>query len=49
MLHTKYQGSRPFCFRQEDFSMFSLYNPVANMRPRAKPFLVPGAKFEQTW
>ena len=22
MLHTKYQGSRPYGFRQEDFSMF---------------------------
>ena len=25
MLHTKYQGSRPGGFRQEDFFMFSLY------------------------
>ena len=23
MLHIKYQGSRPFCFRQEDFFIFS--------------------------
>ena len=23
MLHTKYQGSMPYGFRQEDFSMFS--------------------------
>ena len=26
MLHTKYQGSRPYGLRQEDFSMYSLYN-----------------------
>ena len=24
MLHTKYQGSRPYGFRQEDLFMFSL-------------------------
>ena len=24
-LHTKYQGSGPYGFRQEDFVMFSLY------------------------
>ena len=28
MLHTKYQGSRRYGFRQEDFSMFS---PMLNM------------------
>ena len=28
MLHTKYQDSRPCGFRQEDFFMFSLYNPM---------------------
>ena len=27
MLHTKYQGSMPCGFRQEDFLMFSLYKP----------------------
>ena len=25
MLHAKYQGSRPYGFRQEDFFMFTLY------------------------
>ena len=25
MLHTKYQGSQPYDFRQEEFSMFTLY------------------------
>ena len=36
MLHTKYQGSRPYGFRQEDFFMFpyiSLY--VNHVTPRA--------------
>ena len=28
MLHTKYQGSRPSGFRQEDFFTFSLVNAV---------------------
>ena len=28
MLHTKYQGSKPCGFRQEDFFMFSLYRPM---------------------
>ena len=51
MLHTKYQGSRPCGFRQEDFFMFSLYMPidVKHVTPGAGPFLDPGAKFEQTW
>ena len=26
MLHTKYEGSRPCGFRQEEFFMFSIYN-----------------------
>ena len=33
MLHTKYQGSRPYGFIQEDFFMFSLYKPMSNMCP----------------
>ena len=32
MLHTKYQGYRPYGFRQEDFFMFSLYKPMLNMK-----------------
>ena len=32
MLHTKYQGPRPYGFRQEDFFMFSLNKPL-NMQP----------------
>ena len=28
MLHTKYQGSNPYGFRQEDFVMVSLYRPM---------------------
>ena len=27
-LHTKYQGSMPNGFRQEEFIMFSLYKPI---------------------
>ena len=30
---TKYQGSRPCGFRQEDFSYFSLYEPMLSSRP----------------
>ena len=33
MLHTKYQGSRPCGFRQEDFFTFSLYKPMSNNLP----------------
>ena len=28
MLHTKYQGSKPCSFRQEDFFKFSLLKPI---------------------
>ena len=28
MLYTKYQGSRPYGSRQEDFSMFFLIKPI---------------------
>ena len=31
MLHTKYQGSKPYGFRQEDFFIFSLYKPMFNL------------------
>ena len=49
-VHTKYQGSRPCGFRQEDFLMFSLYEAyVKHVTPGAGPFLTPGALFEQTW
>ena len=39
MLHTEYQDSMTFGFRQEDFSMFSLYKPK-HMNPQggAMPF-----------
>ena len=40
MLHTKYQGSMPYWFRQEHFLMFSLYKPMKKMTPGAGPFLV---------
>ena len=28
IMHTKYQGSRPCGFKQEDFFMFSLHKPM---------------------
>ena len=31
MLHTKYQGSRPYGFRQEDLSIFPQYKPMKNI------------------
>ena len=50
MLHTKYQGSRPYGFRQEGFSIFfPILAYVKHVIPGAGPFLAPGAKFEQTW
>ena len=33
MLHTKYQGSTPYGFRQEDFSMFSLLSLCKKCEP----------------
>ena len=39
MLHTKDQGSRPYGFRQEDFSIFFLmYAYVKHVTPGAEPF-----------
>ena len=49
MLHTKYQGSRPCGFRQEDFSTFSLYIYVKHVTLGEGPFLTTGALFEQMW
>ena len=46
MLHTKYQGSRPCGFRQEDFfhvSPYIIY--VKHVTPGAGSFLAPGALF----
>ena len=44
MLHTEYQGSRPYGFRQEDCSMFfTIYAYVKHVTPGAGPFLAPGA------
>ena len=45
MLHTKYHGSRPYGFRQEDLSI-EVY--VKHVTTRAGPFLAQGVKFEQT-
>ena len=52
MLLTKYQGSRPCGFREEDFFMFSLikaYMYVKHVILRVGPFLATWAYFEQTW
>ena len=44
MLHTKYQGSRPSGFRQEDFFMvLPIIAYVKHVTPGAGPFLAPGA------
>ena len=50
MLHTKYEGSRPCGFR-EDLLIFSPYiiSLCKTFDPGAKPFLVKGILFEQTW
>ena len=40
MLHTKYQGSSPCGFGQEDVFMFSIYKTVKHVTPGAVPFLV---------
>ena len=43
MLHTKYQGSGPYGFRQDDFFMFfPIYVYVKYVTPGAGPFLAPG-------
>ena len=43
MLYTKYQGSRPCGFRQEDFFMFlPMKANVKPVTPGFGPFLAPG-------
>ena len=43
MLHTKYQVSRPYGSRQEDFFMFSLYSAyVKHVTPGVGPLLAFG-------
>ena len=36
MLHTKYQSSRPYGFRQEDLFMFFSIEVYINMLPRGR-------------
>ena len=44
MLHTKYQGSRPYGFRQEDFChCFPYVRLCKQCDPGAGPFLATGA------
>ena len=48
MLHTKYQGSRPCGFRQEDFSMFlPIKAYVKPVTPEAGPFWPQGYNFNK--
>ena len=42
MLHTKYQGSMPYSFRQEDVSIFSNISLCILCDPGAGPFLAQG-------
>ena len=42
LLHTKYQGSWPGGFGQEDFFTFSLYKPMKKFDRGVEPFLAPG-------
>ena len=44
MLHTKYQGSRTYGFRQEDFFMFSLPRPMHIMRPLGRGHFWPNGR-----
>ena len=46
MLHTKYQDSRPYGFRQEDFSCFHYVSRCKAYDPRAEPMLAQGAQIE---
>ena len=49
MIHTKYQGSRSYGIRQEDFfHFFPIKAYVKHVTHVAGPFLAPGACFEQT-
>ena len=42
MLHTKYQGSKPYGFRQEDpFMFFPILANVKHVAPGVGPFLAP--------
>ena len=36
MLHTKYQGSRHYGFRQDSFPCFSLYKTVKHVTPQGR-------------
>ena len=50
MLHTKYQGSMPCRFREEDFFTVSLNISLCKrVTPGTGPFLATGELFEQTW
>ena len=42
MLHTKYQGSRSYGFRQADFVMFSLHSLCKTCDPQNRAILAQG-------
>ena len=42
MLHTEYQGSKRYGFRQEDFSCFPYLGLCKTCHPWVWPFLAPG-------
>ena len=42
MLHTKYQGSRPYGIRREDFFMFPYISLCKTCDHRGGPFFAPG-------
>ena len=50
MFHTKYQGSRPSGFREEDVFIFlPIKAYVKPVTPGAGPFFARLLYFEQTW
>ena len=50
MLHTKYQESRPYDFRHEDFlNVFHYISLCKLCDPLGGAILTPGTWFEQTW
>ena len=48
MLHTKYEGSRPFGFRQEDFFMFSYLAYINHVTPGAGHFWSQGLNLNKS-
>ena len=49
MLHTKYQGSMPYVFREDVFNVYPYISLCKQCEPWAGLFVALGAEFEQTW